>query len=308
MSMFMGFPLPAFQVATINNSAQYLNDVMVIDVFNRITNVALSRFKWNNLPATCNERALELTLFFYGKALFFYDPDFGLMHTPFNDNSEFNIYYEPTERHAYSFNYEHDYDIYDSVIIRNSITNTPSYFTVWNYAPRIANCIRAIDVHTETLKRPFIAYCNEKERTSMKRLLEQITDNEIAIVGRKFSQDNSMGVLNLIDKSYLNDMWANVNNYLHQVFSSLGVRNSYTNKRERMITDEASGEDNVVRHTLESALKSRQLACEHINRMFSQYLTAPISVEANETEVFTEEFIERDRAPLEEVEENVSEL
>ncbi|AXF52064.1 MAG: upper collar protein [Podoviridae sp. ctbd591] len=309
MSLFMGFPLPNFNCSiALPNEAQSLNDIMTIEIFNRITNIALSRFKWINLPETCNERALEMTLYFYGKALFFYDENFGLMHTPFTDSSEYNIYYEPTIRHAFSFNYSEDYSISNSVIIRENITQSPPYYSVLNFSPRIADSIRSIDVHTQTLKRPFIAYCNEKERTSMKRILESIKDNEFAIVGRKFTQENSIGVLSLVDKSYLLEMWANVDNYLHQAFSSIGIRNNYSDKKERIITSEAEGEDVVIRHVLESALSSRKRACEKINKMFSKYLKSPIDVESNEIEAFTDEIILRERADVEDVEDsNVSE-
>lgn len=293
MSMFMGFALPMMPPG-VNGSAQYLNDVMVMDIFNRITNIALSRFKWSNLPDTCDARALEMTLYFYGKCLFFYDPDFGLMHTPFTPSDAYNIYYIPTERNAYSFNYNKRYSIDDSVIIRNNLTQTPDFYTVWNYTPRIADGIRAIDVHTNTLKRPFLMYCSEKDRNTYMNILKNISDNEIAIFGRKFNDANGIGSLNVADKSYLPDFWANVKNYLGQVYSSLGIKNSFTEKRERMIVSEVEGEGNAIRHTLESALQSRKEACNQINAMFSDYLPQPISVEANEIEVFNEEILERD--------------
>lgn len=293
MSMFMGFPLPMVPIGAGGSNAKYLNDVMTMDIFNRITNIALSRFKWNNLPDTCNERALELTLYFYGKCLFFYDPDFGVMHTPFTPSNAYNIYYIPTERNAYSFNYNKTYYIDNSVIIRNNTTETPDYFTVWNYTPRIADCIRAIDVHSNTLKRPFLMYCNEKDRHTFQNILKNITENEIAIIGRKFSDANGIGSFPVADKSYLPDFWANVKNYLSQIYSSLGIRNSFTEKRERMIVSEVEGEGNAIRHTLESGLNARQLACEEINKMFSPYLSAPISVEANELEIFSDEVLER---------------
>lgn len=293
MSMFLGFPLPNFNCAAAPNNADYLNDIMVMDMFSRITNIALSRFKWINLPRTCNERALEMTLFFYGKALFFYDPNFGLMHTPFTDNSEYNIYYESTIRNAFSFNYNHTYNIDDSVIIRNNITQTPDYFTVWNFVPKIADAIRAIDVHTNSLKRPFIMYCSEKERTTYQRILKSISDNEIAIIGKKMPDDKGIGVLEVAKESYLADFWANVKNYLNQIYSSLGIRNSYSEKKERMIVSEVEGEGNAIRHTLQSALNARKEACIAINTMFKDQLDAEVSVEANEIEVFQDEIIER---------------
>lgn len=284
-----GFYLPEFNPKI---SAKNLNNRQYFELFNRITNIALSRFTWNGLPDTCRPEILEQTLFFYGSALFAYDPDLGYIHTPVNLTGPFNIYYESVNRHAYSFNYHHDYDLENSVLIKANHTMLPDWLTVWNYTPKIANCIRAIDVHTETLKRPYLINCSDKVMSTVKQVLNKIGDNEVAVVGEKLGSDIKLEVLPLATTSYLPDMWANVKNYFNQVFNSLGVKNSYTEKRERMITSEAEGEGNAIRHSLESELYEREIACERINEMFG----LNVSVEANEIEQFADELIEMEAA------------
>lgn len=289
MQDFFGWILPEFTPTRMAKSARYLNDIQCMDIFNRLTNIALSRFKWINLPDTCMPDVLEETLFFYGRALFFEDPDYGFIHTPVNLPGPFNIYYESINREAYSFGpFHRRKTIDDSVLIKANHTMSPDYVTVWTYTPKIANCLRAIDVHTETLKRPFMIKCQEKEKTSVKQALKNISDNDIAVVGDKFGDKDSLSVLDLGSKSNLPDMWANVKNYLNQCFSSLGVKNNYTEKKERMITPEAEGETNAVRHMLEAELESRKHACTLINEMYD----LNVDVEANELETFTEEIME----------------
>ena len=290
---FFGFILPDFVPARFAKSAKYLNDTQCLDIFNRITNIALARFKWDGLPETCRPDVLEETLYFYGKAVFFEDPDLGFIHTPVMLPGPYNIYYESTVREAYSFaDYRRRLNLDDSVLIKSNFTMSPDYFTTWVYTPKIANTIRAIDVHIETLKRPYMIKCQEKEKNSVKQALKGISDNEIAIVGDKFADVNSLQVLNLVSKSYLQEMWASVKNYFNQCFNSLGVKNNYTEKRERMITTEAEGEGNSIRHMLESELDERKRACEEINRKFG----LNVSVEANELETFTDELIEMEAA------------
>lgn len=293
MQNFFGWILPEFMPARFTKSARYLNDIQCMDIFNRLTNIALARFKWVNLPDTCMPDVLEQTLFFYGRALFFEDPDYGFIHTPVNLPGPFNIYYESINREAYSFGpYHRRMTIDDSVLIKANHTMSPDYITVWTYTPKIANCLRAIDVHTETLKRPFMVKCQEKEKTSVKQALKNITDNDIAVVGDKFGDKDSISILDLGSKSNLPDMWANVKNYLNQCFSSLGVKNNYTEKKERMITPEAEGETNAVRHMLESELDERKYACKLINDMYG----LNVDVEANELETFTDEIMEMQAA------------
>lgn len=43
------------------------------DYYNRIRNIALSRYEWRDLPDDMNERYIEWLLFYNGKCVFFYD-------------------------------------------------------------------------------------------------------------------------------------------------------------------------------------------------------------------------------------------
>lgn len=288
---FFGFNLPTFTPHG-KMTAKELNNQQYFEIFNRITNIALSRFRWLGLPETCKPEILEQTLFFYGRALFFYDETLGYVHTPVTLPGPFNVYYESINRQAYSFNYHKTYTIEDSVLIKANHCMFPDYMTVWNYTPKIANCLRAIDVHTETLKRPFMITAPDKTISSVRSALNKIADNEVAIIGEKIGDNGEIKVQPLGSVSNLQDMWANVKNYLNQVYSSLGVKNSYTEKRERMITSEAEGEGNAIRHSLEAALDERKIACERINKMFG----LSVDVEANEIETFMDELMEAEAA------------
>lgn len=281
---FMGFMLPGFQPAGAKSNARYLNDVQVCEVFNRITNAALSRFKWSGLPDSCNERALEITLFFYGYALFFDDPNLGFIHTPANLIGPFNVYYESVNREAYSFQYRRKLTDADSVIIRANKTMTPDYLVPWVYAPKIADAIRSVDVHSQSLKSPFAIQCDEQNKRSALMALNKIKDNEIAIFSNKFGNSN-IQAMSLITNCWLSEMWANVKNYSTEAYTALGIENSYSSKKERMITSEASGQANPIRHILESELQCREMACEQINKMFG----LNVGVEINQANEFADE-------------------
>lgn len=53
-----------WQSGSENNQAYYY-------YYNRLTELSISSFKWNNLPETVDSRFMELTLFRYGQAVFF---------------------------------------------------------------------------------------------------------------------------------------------------------------------------------------------------------------------------------------------
>lgn len=284
---FMGHDLPFFTPPKA--STKYLNSVQCMEIFNQLINIALSRFEWSGLPDTCNPMVLEKTLLFYGNALFFYDDEIGaFFHTPCNLPGPFNIYYESIVREAYSFDYRETYTIENSVLIKASQTMVPDYLSIWNYVPRIADAIRAIDVHMQTLKRPYVIVCEEKQRNTVIRTINRITDNEIAVIGEKGMTGSDISVLNLNSSSNLSEMWSCVKQYYNAVFNSLGIKNAFTDKKERLVTTEANGQTNSTRHALESELYSRELAAEEINRMYG----LDVSVRSREVEDFTDELIE----------------
>lgn len=287
--LFLGaFPLPGFTPISNKNATAQLNNAQFLEVITRIINVALSRFKWKNLPETCNERALEMTLFFYGSALFFQDDTLGFIHTPVSLPGPFNVYYESIRREAYSFNYHKTYDDTNSVLIRANKTMTPDYYIAWNYAPKITDALRSIDVHTQTLKRPFAIQCEEKERKSVKAALENIKDNEFAVLGTKLGNADMYKVLNLAVQSHLADMWANAKNYFQQCYTALGIENTFTQKKERMVVSESEGESKIIRHIIESEKDCRERACEEINKMFR----LNVEVEVNQLDQFFDERME----------------
>lgn len=269
-------------------TAKELNNMSYFEVFNQLTNIALSRFRWINMPDTCRPEILEQTLFFYGKALFVKDEYLGYLHTPVTLPGPFNIYNESIIRQTEAFEYHKEYGIGNSVLIKANHCMFPDYISVWNYTPKIANCLRAIDVHTETLKRPFLITGPEKMRQTIATAINKISDNEIAVIGQKVDPDVEIKVLSLGTVSHLSDMWANVKNYYNQVYNTLGIKNSFKEKKERMITTEVEGENNAVRHMLESELSERKEACERINKMYG----LNVDVEANEIDVFTDEMLE----------------
>lgn len=292
MDGFMGMNLPGLVFpCNVEARPEVLNSQQTMEIYNRFANMALSRFKWNGLPKSCNERALELTLLFYGCAVFADDPNLGFIHTPVNLPGPFNIYYESTVRDAYSYEYNHSFTVDDSVLIRANKTMTPDYLVIWNYAPKIANAMRSIDVHTETIKRPFAILCDEKDKQSAITATKKISGNEIAIFGTKFGDPKSVQVMNFGVNCVLNEMWANVRNYMQQLCTGLGIDSLTSDKKERLISAEGQGQRNPTRHIIESELWCREEACKEINDKWG----LNVSVELNAVEDFMEEFIEMDK-------------
>ena len=102
----------------------------------------------------------------------------------------------------------------------------------------------------------------------MQNVYQKYDGNQPVIFGKKTLSDDSMTVLKtdapwVADKIY--DLKAKIWN---EALTQLGIPNTDTTKRERMIKDEVISSQGAVIATRNSPEKMRQIACEKINKMF----------------------------------------
>ena len=109
-----------------------MNNRTYLYYYNRLTELAISMFEWKNLPASVDERFLELTLFSDGVAIFFKDEVLGELALQTTTRGKFNVYRIPTERRAYASNgYNKELDINNSVIIYNNMLHRYLFFPLF---------------------------------------------------------------------------------------------------------------------------------------------------------------------------------
>lgn len=77
--------------------SQQINSQAYFMAYSQMLNIALSRFKWLNLPKTCNAWFLEYNLLYYGYATIAYPHSKPgvFFSTQAVVNSNFNVYYRP---------------------------------------------------------------------------------------------------------------------------------------------------------------------------------------------------------------------
>jgi len=154
--------------------------------FNRLRQLSMVMFKWNNLPDTVDVRFLEKTLFNRGNCLFFKDEVVGYLTLPSANLGKFDVYDIPTQRRAYATNgYNRDLTNKDSVIIYNDYLRTNSRLDVEMFAKRLYNIDRAIDVNVNAQKTPILLLCDENERLSYLNLYKEYDGNAPVIKGTK---------------------------------------------------------------------------------------------------------------------------
>lgn len=248
-----------------------LNDNMrsYHEYVDRLTELSMSMFKWENLPDTVDERYLELTLFRNGNAVFFKDEVIGYLALTCACNGPFDVYRIPINRRAYAVNgYQKNLNNNDSVLIYNNMLHTNALRVVRIFAKKLYELDQIIMVNAKAQKTPVLLQGSEPQRLTLKNLYMQYDGNQPFIFGDKNLDINSLKVLKT-DAPYVGDKLSELKSRVwNEALTYLGISNLSIQKKERLITDEAIRSMGGTIASRYSRLESRRKACEQINNMF----------------------------------------
>lgn len=247
----------------------YMNNRTYLQYYNRLTELAISMFDWQNLPETVDQRFLEMCLFGDGMCVFFQDEVLGYLSLQCMIGGKLNVYRIPMERKAYATNgYQRELDGTNSVIIFNNYLHTNSMLDVEMFSKRLYNLDRAIDVNANAQKTPVLIQCDESQRLTMKNLYKQYEGNEPFIFGSKGLDANGLKVLQTGAPYVADKLYELKTQIWNEALTYLGISNINVVKKERMITDEVTRNQGGTVASRYSRLESRRQACKQINEMF----------------------------------------
>ena len=238
--------------------------------YERLMELAVSMFEWENVPDTIDPRFLELALFSDGHAVFFKDEVMGYLSLRCMIGGPFTVYNIPKYRQAYAVNgYNNQLDETNSVIIWNNMVRTNTLPLVELYARRLWDLDRAIDVNAKAQKTPVLITCTEKQKLTMKNLYMAYEGNEPFIFGDEDKvAPNSIKVLQT-GAPFVCDKLQQLKTQLwNEILTALGITNVSYQKKERMITDEVVRSQGGTIASRYSRLNARRQAADEINKMY----------------------------------------
>lgn len=247
-----------------------LNNVTYMLYFNRLTELAISMFEWQNLPPSVDPRYIELHLFQNGSMVYFNDDVIGNLCLDCLPNGNFDVYGNPVLRRAYSSynNYQRELNEDNSVIIWNNYLRTNSITDIKMYSRRLYLLDRVIDVNANAQKTPVLIQGTEKQRLTLLNLYKEFDGNSPFIFGDKNLDLNALKSLNtgapyVADKIYQlkTQIW-------NEALTYLGISNINIQKKERLITDEVTRTQGGTIASRYSRLQARRDAVKKINAMF----------------------------------------
>lgn len=250
------------------NLDDLLNELTFKAIYQKYKLIAINEFKWNGLPAGILERHIERELFARGFTSFFKHPKMTYLSLPCDSTGEVNVYGDALKYRAHGQNLTHDFKADDAVIIENNKLRIPTKDFIMFYANKIAEAERTMDVNVKANKTPVIVVCDDKDVLSFKRIFQQVDGNTPAVFADRSLNLDNIQALDLKARFLGKDLMDYKKSVENELLTFLGINNTPVEKKERLITDEANSNNELIESFFDIGLEARQRACEEINAMF----------------------------------------
>lgn len=277
------FPWLDYNTLSKKKVALYENDIEFQNMFYNLLNILMYSFSIEGLPDSCNERFFKLNLIFNGYAALIKDPYLGYLSLgvrPTVNSSQLNIYGEFPDVMAFGWNgfnkqytnyiYGADNSDAEAVICRDNDMMYPMINIIWMYAKRLTDTMRTLDITARKLKTPYFITCDEAQKSSIKKILEDVDFNQDSIIANRSTMPNEFNVLQTgVQPESVRVLWEHYSNLESEIRTFLGI-NSAANldKKERLVVDEAEANDILTDINIQYRLKSYQQFCDTVNNLW----------------------------------------
>lgn len=184
---------------------KYRNVAEFMNVFSQLANEALERYDIENLPPACSKRVILESMLWYGSITFFIKEG-NILALPGMPTADFTLNGDPTQAIVYGRNgYTDTIKLFipngdDSKLVRRTTGGTiaPEEGTgVWvrenrmvypfinyviEYAEKISDTYRTLDITRKNIKRPYLITAEESVINSVKEFFNKRDNNEDYII------------------------------------------------------------------------------------------------------------------------------
>lgn len=240
-----------------------------------ILSLALKRFKWVNLPDTCNARYLETRLLCNGVATLAFQNDRS-GQTPLlsigvlRNSAEWNMYGEPVTWTATGYNQNPQFPV--SWENGAFIYDTDSYSNNWNgieiLASQLARVKRALDINLQMQNTPWLITAPDEKKEEAYNLYKMIAGYEPAVIANPRIYDNLTWDVITTKTDYIGaDLEATYQNIWYEVYQYLGIEHLFYEKKAQMTVNETEANNAPTNIRLLDGLDARRRGADHINKL-----------------------------------------
>ena len=247
---------------------------------NLIMQMAMSRFRWLNLPPTCDERYLEWILCLEGVAtIAFPKKQKGTFYTTQAvQQGPLNIYQTPTKWISYGNNgWRFNCDNSNGVIIYDNISRYPIMEGIELYANELTHIRMTKQINRMHQQTPWIFTGPQEKKQDMVNMFKQVAGGEPAILGTDGMSAIEFNVLSAHVDYLGHELSEDEEATWKQIYTMLGLAN-VPFKAERQTEDEIMAQKSPTNLILLASLEERRRAAKKLNKRFGNFLEKPIQV------------------------------
>lgn len=255
--------------------------------------VATSIFKWKGFQSDFISDEIERRLYEDGSVVFFVDKEDGVQKVlKYAQQGKLNVYGIPTKWTVIGLNgYSKNLDDSNSVMIWNNKYRKPTLPYVKYIVANLVNIDQAIKVNVNAIKTPFIFEGDEKQLLTFKNMYRDISNNEpVLYLASKANLDNTFKAHNTGVEYQGKNLTELYDAYQSRLLTYLGLKSVKSDKKERLVVDEANQNEEFKNIFFASQYDMRKQACKLINEMYG------LSVDVNINPLLREE--EQDNGKL----------
>ena len=157
------------------------------------------------------------------------------------------------------------------------------------YVNKLTEAERTMDVNVKANKTPVVFTCDDKDALTFKTLFSQVDGNVPAIYADKNLNIDSVKAFQTGVKFLGNELMDYKRSVESELLTFLGVNNSPIDKKERLITDEANSNNQLIESFCDLQLEARERACKAINELYGLNVSVKKRAEPVEMEVETDD-------------------
>lgn len=265
----------------LNHYDQYLNimDDTEILLMEKCYNLYLNRFVYKNLPPEMekvlgNRNYIDAMLFNNPSVAFFKDKKLGVQVLPTTGSYKFNLVGRPIEWYVKGFNgYSKQVSEDDSVIMFNDEAMTVPFLHIYYEIKYMKELDKTALQNIKAQRQPFIIETEEETLKSAQAQALQLDEFKPIIFKRKFDKKHGEPIETKVFQTGVDfkvkDYMDVYNEFFNRILTYLGINNiNVQDKKERLITSEASANDMLIQSYFTSAFDQRKIAIEKVNKMF----------------------------------------
>lgn len=212
-----------------------------------IVNLAMTRFKWVNLPETCDARFLEYNLLYQGVATIAHpkaQPD-KIVSLQAVSSGKLNMYGMPTSWRALGSANGTDFycDWTNGIYIYDNPTRYPIISKINIWARELADIVVTRRINRFHMRMPFLITAPQEKVQDMQNFYGQMVGGEPIVIGYDSLNDvNVTPVFANKSNEFIGDkLDEQYENTWNSIYRMLGI-DSLPYKEERMIEDEVSSQ------------------------------------------------------------------